>query len=89
MESLSVFAVQFAYVLLLGLQSRHVRDSQYASAMGTSLALGLCGVWIQPLVIKAALLEPSATVLAAYVFAGPVAIAAAIWLHDWRVRDGG
>lgn len=84
MTAIVVFLVQFAYVLLLGLQSRNVNEGHYLAAAGTSIALGIFGLTLTAMIVNAALLQPSPAVLVAYVLAGPVGICAAMWLH-WRL----
>lgn len=76
-----VFVCQMVYVFLLGMQSRHVRDGQFAWAMLTSTALGVFGLLNQVVIIRATLLE-NWWPLAAYVAAGPVGICLAMWFHD-------
>lgn len=78
---LVVFLCQLCYVFLLGWQSRNVNEGQYASAAGTSLALGVFGLTVTTLVIKAALLEPSVATIAGYLLAGPVGIVLSMWSH--------
>jgi ABC-type phosphate transport system permease subunit len=84
MHALLVFVVQFTYVLLLGLQSRHVRDSQYLSAAWTSLTLGMMGLFITSSIARAAIEGSDWWLWIAYVAAGPTGICTAIYLHDRR-----
>jgi hypothetical protein len=88
MTALTVFVCQCVYVFLLGLQSRNVRDGQYAMAVMTSTALGCVGLVNQVLIIRATLLS-DLWPLAAYVAAGPIGICLAMATHDrikrWRV----
>ncbi|QDT30924.1 hypothetical protein Mal48_01980 [Thalassoglobus polymorphus] len=81
-EPILVGFVQFFYILLLGLQSRFVRDGQKVHAAITSFLLGLSVLFVQPAIIRAAILEPSADVLIAFVIAGPAGICAGMFLHD-------
>jgi hypothetical protein len=87
MQALAVFCVQLFYVFLLGFQSRNVRDGQYGAAACTSTLLGIAGIFITPMVVKAALIDPRPEVLMAYVAAGPCGICFAMWFHDrWNGR---
>lgn len=80
--AITIFAVQLAYVFLLGFQSRNVRDGQYLAAAMTSTCLGMSGIYVQPMLVKAAIINPSPFVLVAYVAAGPIGICSAMWIHD-------
>lgn len=82
MEALAVGVVQYVYILLLGLQSRFVRDNQRTHAALTSFLLAVSVLFIQPAIIKATLLDPSSTVLVAFVFAGPAGIISGMFLHE-------
>lgn len=77
-----LFVAQFTMVSLLALQSRFVRDSQYAFAFANSLLLGVCGIYITPILADGDHLRNSPALLLAYLFAGPVAVCAAIWIHN-------
>ncbi|TWT51818.1 hypothetical protein KOR42_32910 [Thalassoglobus neptunius] len=80
-QALSVLFLQSVYILLLGVQSRNVRDSQVLGAMGTSILLGLCGIYLTPAIVQASASGEPLT-LVAFVVAGPVGIAVAITAHD-------
>lgn len=89
LNAISVFLIQYSYVLLLGLQSRHVRDSQYFSAAATSAVLGVMGLTITSSIARAAVSGGDPLLNIAYIAAGPMGIMTAIWMHDRRygVRD--
>lgn len=88
-EALFVFAIQVAYVFLLGLQSRNVRDSQYLAAAATSTMLGMAGLMTTTAIAKSVILGGSSVVGFAYVAGGPCGICLAMWLHDrvakWKI----
>ena len=83
-----VFAVQFAYVFLLGFQSRCVRDGQYLGAMFNSLLIGCCGLYITAAIARAAILGAEWYVVAAFLVAGPCGIVVAMRLHDFMSDSG-
>ena len=72
-DSALVFVIQFAYVLLLGLQSLNVNGGHRTAAAATSLALGMCGYQITS-AIAAHRGEFCSVVWWAYVLAGPCGI---------------
>jgi len=80
-----LFLAQFAMVNLLALQSRFVRDSQYALAFGNSVLLGICGLYITPILANSDNWKQSPALLLAYLIAGPLAVCSAIWMHDRHV----
>ena len=80
MTEVLVFISQGALVFLLGIQSRFVRDSQYAYAALTSALLGVAGYYttMQIAIVK----EMFTSVYWAYLTAGPLAIMLSIFVHD-------
>lgn len=79
---LTIFAVQFIYVLLLGLQSRIVNWGGKRYAMLTSACLGTFGLLANESIARNAMMSGNDWFRAAYILAGPLAIASAMWLHD-------
>lgn len=77
-----VFAVQWFYVAMLGLQSRHVRDGQYAPAALTSAVLGCCGLYLTSSIARLAVQHCDPWTILAYVLAGPCGIVVAMWGHN-------
>lgn len=86
MTAIYVFAAQFALIILLGLQSRFVRDSQHVSAAINSYLLGVCGLVITPQIADPELFQNGQLTLAAYLNAGPIGIVTAIVIHDFMKR---
>jgi len=84
MQLITIFICQFSMVLLLGLQSRFVRDSQYIMACGNSLLLGVCGLVIAPVIADKELLQTKLLLTIVYLSAGPIAISSAIFIHDLK-----
>ena len=82
MHPVLVFAAQFAMVFLLGFQSRCVRDGNYFFAVLNSVGLGVCGLIVTPAIAQADLIKTNPSTLVAFMVAGPIAICAAIWVHD-------
>lgn len=83
MNPVLVFLSQFVYVMLLGLQSRNVRDGQTFAACVTSTFLGFLGVFLMGSIARVMVDGGSYWIIFAYVAAGPCGIATAIWMHDW------
>lgn len=77
-----VFLCQLSYVLLLGIQSRNVRDSQYVGAAVVSTILGVMGLFMTSAIAKSAINGGDMGLALAYISAGPVGICLAILLHD-------
>ncbi len=82
MEAFTVFIAQFCLIIMLGMQSRFVRDSQHVMAAVNSYMLGVCGLIITPQIANPELLHNDILTLAAYLNAGPLGIVAAIAIHD-------
>lgn len=87
-EFLLVFLAQIVYVFMLGFQSRNVRDGQYLAASLTSLGIGVSSLAIQPLIVKAVIIEPQPIVIVGFLLGGPIGICLAMFAHD-RMRDYG
>lgn len=85
LNALFVFAAQFVYIFLLGIQSRNVRDSQVVAAATTSMLLGICGLYLTSIIARAAMSGGDPLVAASYIAAGPCGICVAIYLHDKHV----
>lgn len=84
---ITVFLAQFAYILLLGWQSRNVRDGDYGAAALTSFALFWCGLYLTGVIARQSIIASDWRVIFAYIIAGPLAICVAIWSHDrWKHR---
>ena len=81
-DVLKIFAVQFIYVLLLGLQSRIVNWGGKRYAMLTSACLGTFGLLANESIARNAMQSGNDVFRAAYILAGPLAIASAMALHD-------
>lgn len=76
-----VFAAQFVYVLLLGLQSLNVNGRHYAMAAATSVHLGVLGFWLTAMIAEVKTAGVGDGVWWAFVLAGPVGIVVAIYIH--------
>lgn len=75
-----IFAAQYIYILLLGLQSLNVRDRHYVGAAVTSAMLGVLGFFVTSIVGDARGME--FTVLWwSFVASGPAGIVSAMLLH--------
>lgn len=81
-HALTVFACQFSYVLLLGLQTLNVTGGHVAQAMGVSLILGVLGMHLTGTIAKQYVTEGDWKVKAAYVLSGPSGIATSMYLHS-------
>lgn len=84
MQCLTIFVCQFAYVALLGLQSRNVQHANCAGAGIVSALLGIAGLTITTIIARTAIAEGGWPVWIAYVVAGPVGIVFAIRFDTWR-----
>lgn len=85
LEAAGVFAIQFCYVLLLGLQSINVNRGRYVWAGGTSLMLGVMGFHVTG-TIAAARGDEGGLVWWAYILAGPCGIVSSMVYH-FHVRN--
>lgn len=91
-EAVIVFLCQFAYIMLLGLQQLNVVGKHYASAAGTSFALGWFGYFLTATVAVHEKHGMYSMVWWAFVSAGPIGIVVSMWLHPrlkrlWRVGE--
>lgn len=87
-EAVLVFFAQYAYVLLLGLQSLNVHQRRYVGAAVTSMLLGVGGFFVTSIVGSSKGMTFS-SVWWGFVFAGPAGITTAIAIHPWLVRRFG
>lgn len=85
LTALAVFAAQFIYVLLLGMQSLNTNQGFKAAAAGTSFMLGTFGFFLTQQIATAKGSETGWLVWAAYVLAGPLGIVCSMHLHE-RLR---
>lgn len=80
-----IFAAQYIYILLLGLQSLNVNQKRYVMAAACSFLLGTLGFYVTAVVGDAR--DLTFTVLWwGFVFAGPAGICTAMWIHPYLVR---
>lgn len=80
-----VFAAQFLYVLVMGLQSLAVNNGRYAQAAIQSFLLGTFGFAITTSIVRNG--EIGSATWVAYVASGPVGIVTSMWLFKkWRRR---
>jgi hypothetical protein len=86
--SFIVFLCQLTYVFMLGLQSRNVRDGQYAGAAMVSTVLGVMGLFMTSAIARAAVNGGDVQLALAYIAAGPLGICLAMYLHDKITRKG-
>jgi hypothetical protein len=81
MRSAIIFAAQFVFILLLGLQQLNVVNHHYAGAAAVSLALGVIGFHLTA-TIAAVRNEGRFTPLWwSYIIAGPCGIVTAMLIH--------
>lgn len=85
-EAAIVFACQFAYILTLGMQTQNVMGRHYAAAMGSSLALGMMGLFLTGTIARNAVDGTNWIAAVTYLAAGPVGIAVSMWLHPKFAR---
>jgi hypothetical protein len=76
-----VFAAQFVYILLLGLQQQNVIGRHYVGAACTSLLLGTFGIYLTATIAIHAESSMFSPVWLAFIAAGPAGICVAMWLH--------
>lgn len=87
MTAVLVFACQFVYVALLGLQSRNVQHGNFIGAAIVSTLLGTAGLTITTVLARTAVLGGGWPVWIAFVASGPCGITFAMWAHDrWGKR---
>lgn len=79
-----IFAAQYIYILLLGLQSLNVRDRHFVGAAVTSFLLGVLGFFVTSIVGGARGMEFS-MLWWGFVFSGPAGIVTAMVIHPWLV----
>jgi hypothetical protein len=84
-EALLVFAAQYVYVLLLGLQSLNVNQKRYGWAAVTSFMLGVLGFLTTSIVGAAKGMELT-LLWWCFVVSGPVGIVSAMHLQPWLVK---
>lgn len=77
-----IFLIQFIYVLLLGLQSRIVNWGGKQMAMLVSACLGTFGLLANEAIATNVIHGADWRFRCAYILAGPLAIASAMFLHD-------
>lgn len=83
-DALLIFAVQYVYVLLLGLQSLNVNQKRYVSAAVVSFLLGIGGFFITSVIGSAR--EMTFTALWwGFCLSGPAGIVTAMRIHPWMV----
>lgn len=88
LTALAVFACQFAYVALLGLQQLNVVGKHYTAAFAVSLCLGVLGYHLVAVIAIHAHQAAGAPAWWGYVFGGPAGIVFSMWLHP-RLRRWG
>lgn len=88
MEAALVFAVQYVYILLLGLQSLNVNQGRYIAAAATSALLGVGGFYITSVIGAAKNMELS-MLWWCFVAAGPAGIVTAMRIHPLLVKITG
>ena len=78
-----VFAIQYAYVCVMGLQSLAVNSGRYAQAAIQSLMLGTAGFFITSQIAKRGELGGATSI--AYILAGPLGIITSMYLFQrWK-----
>jgi hypothetical protein len=85
MTAFYVFAAQYVYILLLGLQSLNVNNGQYLMAAVTSTLLGLFGFYLTSVIGDARDMEFT-TLWWGFVLSGPAGITSAMKLHPYLKR---
>lgn len=80
-EPLIVFACQFTYIMLLGLQTLNVNGKHYISAAATSLALGCFGYFLTATVAAHQQHGIYSPAWFAFIAGGPMGVVASMWLH--------
>lgn len=80
-EAAIVFAVQFAYILLLGLQQQIVTGGHHWAAATNSLLLGMCGMYLTGSIAKQAIIASDLRIAVAFLAAGPCGIVSSMWLY--------
>lgn len=84
-DALLIFAAQYVYILLLGLQSLNVRDRHYVGAAVTSGLLGVLGFFVTSIVGAAKGMEFS-MLWWGFVASGPAGIVTAMLIHPVLVN---
>lgn len=80
-EALFVFAAQFLYVFLLGLQQLNVVGRHYAAAAATSWCLGVFGYYLTATIAVHSSPDSGSLVWWAFTTAGVAGICFAMWVH--------
>lgn len=83
--ALLIFACQFTYIALLGLQQLNVVGRHYIGACVVSLLLGMCGYQLTAQIALAAHGPALGPVWWGYLAGGPLGICFGMWLHP-RLR---
>jgi hypothetical protein len=79
-DALLVFAAQFLYVLVMGLQSLAVNNGRYLQAALQSFLLGSVGITITAEIVRRG--EIGGATWWAYVISGPIGICASMFLFE-------
>lgn len=82
MSALYIFLACFAVVFLLGIQQLNVNGRHYLAAMLTSYGIGTAQLFL----LKVMPQPTSHWEIAAYLNAGPIAIACAMAAHPWLLK---
>ena len=83
LTALLIFAAQFVYIMLLGLQQLNVVGKHYVGAATVSLALGVFGYHLTATIAIHAEGHTFGLVWWGYVLAGPIAICTAMAIHPF------
>lgn len=81
LNAAAVFACQYAYIFLLGMQQQNVIHRRYVGAGGVSLLLGMGGYYLTATIALAAGQGFGSPVWWGYILAGPAGIVTAMWVH--------
>ena len=83
-DALLVFVAQYAYVLLLGLQSLNVNQRRYVAAAVVSFLLGIGGFFVTSIIGAARALTFTA-LWWGFCLSGPAGIVTAMRIPPWMV----
>ena len=81
LNAVAVFACQYAYIFLLGMQQQNVIARRYVGAALVSLLLGMGGYHLTATIALAAGQGWFSPVWWGYILAGPAGIVTAMWVH--------